>query len=557
MNKKISINQFGAIANSGKDATPALREAIAECKKSGANRLVFAKGKYDFYPATGPNNAIAGLDGINDLVVDGAGSEMMLHGICNFIYVWKCERVTIKNMVVDYEEMTHSMATITAVTPTYFDAQVHPEYPVARQTKVTAVMEYDPATKRPVKHGADEYYQVSELQHTGPQQVRCLLKTPTIMKAGNWVMLRHHVYDAVVIGSHDNKNLCIDNITVYNSPGMAFTVGKCHTGQFTRLIVKPRPGASQYQSAGADGIHFGGCSGDILLDRCHFEAMGDDGVNLKTGLYLTVKEVVDSKTVLAQHNLKMLDTPDVGDTVELMDQEDLITYASTKVAKVEVLEDNMVKVSFEHIIPTQLAVNHLIGNISRCCNATIRRVKVLNNRARGMLIQNRHTLVEDCEFAHCTMGGVWIFNEVTYFFESIAPHYVTVRNCKFNNVGIYHPSDCVLGTYAMMPRWESPKKPGVFQHIVIENNVIDGCDNCGILVTGTTDGEVKNNTIRNACIMPTVPRGAYAFEVEACSDVKITGNTSVKSQQSEKCQASFHLGAYQKEKLDIRDNNGF
>ena len=555
--KKITLSEFGVFANTGKDATPALRQAIAKCAATKATHLIIPKGKYDFYPATSPNNCIAALHGVRDLTVDGEGSEFIIHAIVNLFDVLNCERLTIKNMVVDYEEMTHSMATITVVTPTYFEAMVHPEYPIARQTKVTAVMEYDPATKRPKKHGADEYYNVAELQHVGPQLVRCTLKNPTIMKVGSWVMLRHHVYDGVVISTHANKQLKLDNITLYNSPGMGFTIGRCHDGEFTRLTAIPRPSASPYQSLGADGIHLAGCSGNILIDQCRFEAMGDDGVNLKTGLYLTVKEKIDTRTVLAQHNLKMLDTPDIEDVMELMDPEDLITYASAKVISVDVLPDNMVKLGFEHTLPSKIEIGHIFGNVSKCCHAVIRRVKVMNNRARGMLIQNRDTLVEDCQFAHNTMGGVWVFNEVTYFFESIAPHNVTVRNCKFNNVGIYHPSDCVLGTYAMMPRWESPKKPGVFQNITIENNTIDGCDNCGLLITGTQDAVVKNNTIRNACIMPTVPRGAYAFEVEACSNVDISGNVCVKSEQSDNCLANFHEGQHQREKLNIHDNKGF
>ncbi len=557
--KVITINQFGAVPNSGKDATPAFQKALAECKKQGNCQLVFKKGKYDFYQPERPKaGVVLSVENMNGLVIDGSGSEMMLHGIMNFINVTGSTNVTLKNMVIDYTTPTHSMGAVMESTDDHFDVQLLPGYSVKQGLKVVAIMEYDPTTKHPMKHGKDDYYNVSEMQVLSPSLVRCLTKVPIRMKVGNWVMLRHYVYDGVVIYTHMNKDLKLDNITVYKSPGMAFIASKCTDGAFTNLTVKPRPGESQFQSAGTDGIHLGGCRGNILIDKCYFEGMGDDGVNLKTGLYLTIKEMIDSRTVLAQHNMKMRDDPDIGDVMEFMTQEDLITYGTAAVAKFEVMDDNIYKVTFDRDLPSEVKVTHIFGNVTRGCKATIRRVTVKNNRARGMLIQNRNTTIDDCHVEHSTGGGIWVFNEVVAFYESIAPHNVTVRNCTFKNVAVYHPMDCVLGSYAIMPSWKNPPKPGVFKNIVFEGNTIDGCDNIGILVSGTENAVVKNNTIRNACIMPTVARGVYALEIDGSSHVTITGNRVVLSEQAKGCKASLHLGEFQqKSEITLSGNTGF
>jgi len=559
MNKMISINQFGAIPNSGNDATPAFVQAIKACWTQRNAQIVFKKGRYDFYPAlSAPASPIANLEGLTGLVIDGAGSEMILHGIMGFMGIGRCKDITIKNMTIDYTVPNHSMGTITAITPTSYDVQIHPGYTVAPDAKVTAAMEYDPATKRPLKHGADEYYNVSELQHIGPQQVRCLTKAPTIMKLHSWVNLRHHVYDGSVIVTNENTNLKLDNITLHNSPGMGFTIGKCHNGQFTRLTIKPRAAASPYQSTGADAIHLAGCTGDILVDRCHFESMGDDGVNLKTGLYLTIKEIIDKRTVMAQHNLKIPDQPDKDDVMELLSQDDLITMGSAKVTQAQLLEDGLFKLSFDTDLPQTAVVGNILGNVSRCCHATIRRVVVKNNRGRGLLIQNHDTLVEDCRFENCTMGGVWVFNEVVYFFESIAPRNVTVRRCFFKNVADIHANVCVLGCWAYLSGWRLPQKPGVFRNIVFDRNTIDGTDNSGILITGGTNVTAKNNTIINACKSPTVPSGVYALEVDASSQVTLSNNTVVKQKQATGCKESLHLGQYQQaNELSSSGNHGF
>ncbi len=556
----ISIAQFGAKPNSGLDATESFRKAVAECKKHPNCRLVFEPGRYDFFSSSEPpfDRRVVSVEGYKDFTIDGRGSEMMIHGISNFIILYMSTNVTIKNMVIDFEEEMHSMATVTAVNADSFECTVHPSYDMKYITQLAAVMEYDPATKRPLKHGSDENGIGLRVQHLGGRQLRCFTKWKTVMKVGSWVLLRQRAREGVVFYSHGNTNMHLHNLTIYRAPGMNFIVSNSKDVKLTRLTVKPRKGASPYQSSGADGLHLSGNTGELLVDRCHLEGMGDDGVNLKTGLYLTIKEIIDSKTVLAQHNLKFADVPDPGDTMELLPQEDLIKIGAMKVADAKLLEDGMHRVSFETEMPSQTAVGQLLGNVSRCCKATIRRTTVKNNRARGMLIQNHDTVVEDCRFENCTMGGVWIFNEIYYFYESIAPRNVIVKNCKFKNIGLVHSNDCVLGCWAQMNGISTPKKPGVFNNIVFDHNSIDGTDNCGILIAGGANVTVTNNTITNCCVSPTVPRGSYAIEVDASSQVTLTGNTVVKQKQATGCKESLHHGQYQKiADLSSSKNHGF
>lgn len=560
MPKTISIAQFGAKPNSGLDATEPFRQAVAECKKYPNCRLTFEPGRYDFFSSSEPpyDRRVVSVEGYKDFTIDGRGSEMMIHGISNFIILYKSTNVTIKNMVIDFEEEMHSMGTVTAVNADSFECTVHPGYDMKYITQLAAIMEYDPATKRPLKHGSDENGIGLEVKHLGGRQLRCFTKWKTVMKAGSWVLLRQRAREGVVFYSHANTNMHLDNITIYRAPGMNFIVSNSRGVKLTRLTIKPRQGASPYQSTGADGLHLSGNMGDLLVDRCHLEGMGDDGINLKTGLYLTIKEIIDSKTVLAQHNLKYGDVPDPGDVMELLPQEDLIKIGSMKVAEAKLLDGGMHRVSFETDMPAQVAVGQLLGNVSRCCKATIRRVTVKNNRARGMLIQNHDTLVEDCRFENCTMGGVWVFNEIYFFYESIAPRNVTVKNCKFKNIGLIHSNDCVLGCWAQMNGISTPKKPGVFNNIVFDHNTIGGTDNCGILVSGGANVTVTNNTITNCCVSPTVPRGAYAIEVDASSQVTLSGNTVVKQMQAAGCKESLHLGQYQQaSELSSSGNHGF
>src|SRR5882762_2502821 len=48
--QSISIEKFGAVKDGGQDATPAVRKALAYIRHHPARRLVFPRGRYDFYP---------------------------------------------------------------------------------------------------------------------------------------------------------------------------------------------------------------------------------------------------------------------------------------------------------------------------------------------------------------------------------------------------------------------------------------------------------------------------------------------------------------------------
>ncbi|GAC1448530.1 MAG: hypothetical protein NVSMB7_10060 [Chitinophagaceae bacterium] len=49
-NLAVSIEKFGAYKDTGKDATEAVKKALVYIKENKIRKLVFPKGRYDFYP---------------------------------------------------------------------------------------------------------------------------------------------------------------------------------------------------------------------------------------------------------------------------------------------------------------------------------------------------------------------------------------------------------------------------------------------------------------------------------------------------------------------------
>jgi len=269
-------------------------------------------------------------------------------------------------------------------------------------------------------------------------------------------------------------------------------------------------------SATADATHFAGCKGTIRLEGCRFEAMGDDGANIKSGLYLSLKQKVDDHTILAQHNLKMVDSPDPGDIMEVSHADDLIPYASIRVKKVELPpNDGLQRIEFEDPLPNALKEGDVFGNATRTPKARITNCVVRNNRARGMLIQTRDVIVENCRFEGCTGPGIMVLTEVTYFFESIGTRDVTVRNCLFENCNYGAAAGPgALCAMAYLANLSYPPKPGVHKNVVFERNTIRRCDNSAIFAAGVDGITIRRNRIEGACADPTADIGRIERQQE-------------------------------------------
>jgi parallel beta-helix repeat protein len=323
---------------------------------------------------------------------------------------------------------------------------------------------------------------------------------------------------------------------------MGFVAGVCTNVTLERFRVIPKPG--HIMSATADATHFGGCKGTIWMDGCEYEGMGDDGVNIKSGLYLSVKQIIDDRAILAAHNLKFRDLPDSGDVMEISHVDDLLAYATATVKTAEALpDDGLTRLEFEESLPSELRESDVFGNSTRTPKVRIKNCQVRKNRARGMLIQTRNVVIDDCKFIDCSGPGILVLTEVTYFFESIGTRHVTVRNCEFDhcNYGA-GMGPGALCAFAWLKDSTYPPKPGVHKDVVFEGNKISRTDNSGIFVAGVDGITISNNSIEYACEDPVEPTGNIALYIMSSKGIRIEDNTIEQSKQGAKFKEAIKFG---------------
>lgn len=552
------------IAPSGaEDDTPTVLAALEKCRAEKARRLVFTPGAYNFHAGRNPANATIAfiLQDMHDLTIDGQGSLLNFHGLTGCFLFVNCSNITVQGFIIDYPKPAQSVGTVIASEGKQFDVDVLPEFPVVGGEPVEAFMDFDPETRLPRRRGVDVYYGVDSTELIAPQLLRVHTKSPCNVPVGVLVALRHKVYGPSGFVMSRCSDMRLQDITIYYVPGMGAIGSVSRNITLERFNVLLKPGTDRLVSASADATHFGGCKGTVRIQDCVFEGMGDDAVNIKSGLYLSVRKIEDERTILGQHNLKMVDAPDPGDTMELCHVDNLVPYATATVETVAVLPggENTHRVVLRDPLPEGLREGDVLGNASRAPAIRISNCEIRRNRARGFLIQSRDAVIENCRFKDITGGGIWVMTEVVHFFESIGTRDITVRNCTFDNCNYGAAlGDGVLSAFAWLKDFRFPPEPGVHRNILFEGNTIRGADNAGIFVAGVDGITIRNNTIEGACNSPTREQTRGALSILSSRNVTLEGNIALPEKQGAGCTAALSLAPdVETETVKIEGNTGF
>jgi hypothetical protein len=530
----LDVTRFGAVPNDGKDDTTAFLAAFQALKDSPSKHILIPRGRYHLRANGNPQrpDTLFPISGMDDLNIQGQDAELVMSGTAAIFSLSRCTNVAVRGLAVDWKRPPFSEGTVIATAPRSFDVKVLDAYPMKGGEPVGAFMTYHPNTRLPDGRDLDVYESVERTELVAPQVLRMHLKREIAVPVGKLLVLRHQVYGHNAFAFHRCARVNVSDVTVYTCPGMAIIGIVCTDVSLKRVNVLNRPG--RLMSATADATHFGGCKGTVTYEDCTFEGMGDDGANIKSGLYLIVRQRLDDHTIIGQHNLKMADLPDAGDTIEMARVDSLCAFASGKVrsAKLESGEGNLHRVEFVDPLPAELREGDVLGNASRVPKLRMSRCIVRANRARGVLCQTRDALIEECTFQNCTSAGVLVLTEVVHFFESIGTRDVVVRNNQFESCNLGGASaEAALCAVAYLKNFAYPAKPGVHRDVTFEGNRFLTTAESAIFAVGVDGLTVRDNTVEQACLRGARPTGKYAVRIMDCARVTLGNNQADPARQ--------------------------
>jgi len=463
--------RFGARPDDGLDDTPAVRAALEQAAKQDADRLVFPKGRYDFYPDQaferyqfisnndeGLKRIVFDLSGFRGFEIDGRGSAFLFHGYLSPVAVDRSRDIVLRNFSVDYARPFHSEGKILAVTNDYADLEIAPEYPYSVENgllkfhdgksgkartsyPVRGLLEFDPV-KRETAYQARDYWLGDEIlaQDLGNRRVRMLRKglkgTP-----GNIFVFgpNHRLVCGIAIT--DSRNVTVEDVTLYHCGGMG-VIGQRSRDLFVRRVkVTPPPGKNRIVSLTADATHFVNCGGQVVLEDCLFELQKDDATNVH-GIYVRIVERLAPDTVLVKlvHPQQFgFDFIAKGQTLELVKGPALVTYAHPVVKRVERLNKEYTRLTFAAPLPDSVAIGDALAATGDYAALTIRGCTIRGNRARGILLNSRGPTVVENNYFHTAGAAILFEGDARFWYEQAGVSDCLIRNNVFDacNYGVW------------------------------------------------------------------------------------------------------------------------
>ena len=514
------------------------------------------------------------LIGMHDLEIIGNGVELVCHGLMVPFLIEGSRNLNIQGFRIDWELPLHCEVSVVAVYPKQeaFDVRIKPSQPYEiRNGELLFLREgyelnldrnlcWDPATMAvayptvgdltlmrdsvvrfekniPYLYPTDSLDAVH--RHRGreiaitatelePGLVRLTGKLNKLPKTG-WVLVAkgkngfNRLAPAVRIAGC--TNVCLQHVTVHHAGGMGLIAERSTNVTLDHFAVRLPPGKGRHLTTTADATHFNNCRGLIRLVDCYFENMLDDGTNIH-GVYTMVQDVLDKHTVglrIGHFQQMGYEFAGPGDRIGFVDPKgSFYPFITHTTERLEKINQRYYRLTFRESLDPQIAPGMLMDNLDWYPEVEVLRTKVINNRARGLLLSSpRRTVVEGCTFSNMMnalsmgveFGGSW--------FESGHARDLVIRNNTFLDCGYHSPKGAALIRLGAAKSADAV----VFDKLVIQDNRFRTFDPAILSATRVGSLVFRNNTIEKSDAYPVLNPNNPILHITRCDEVVIEDNT--------------------------------
>jgi len=556
--RRFRVTDYGAIPDSGEDATGAIQAAIsAACAAEGPAVIEFPQGRYDLYPDHAvkapyyvsntaseaehpdPTKTIGlWLKGANRIFLEGNGSKLLYHGKMTTIVLDGCSEAEIRNLTIDFAQPTISEMRIVSIGEGYWDTEVHSDSTYTLEDgKLSWVgegwsyrsgpaQEYDPSSNRTWRV-SDPIASASRVEQLGPGKLRLRFAPEEQPRTavGHVFQMRDGIRDqvgALIVGCRD---------IVWRNVRMQYMHGLGIVGQFSEnlsfegLRLAPDPSGGRTAAAFADFAHFSGVKGKISIVDSVFEGAHDDAINVH-GTHLRVVGTADGESVRVRFMHPQsygFDAFHPGDEIDFVCATTLTPYATRHVVSIKPIDLREVELTLDGPTPETIKDGDVVENVTCTPEVEIRGNVFKRIPTRGILVTTRRKVtIEDNLFEKLHMSAILIADDAGSWFESGMVRHVRIRGNRFVSCGDVdhaairiHPENTLV----------SPDHP-VHRNIVISGNRFELGEAPLLEAKSTTDLIVADNhVVLNGGGNEDPMDWSEIIQLSACSGVEIFGNT--------------------------------
>ncbi len=445
---------------------------------------------------TGKRFTAVFLKDMKDIVIEGNGAKILVHGKMTPILLDRCENITIKNLEIDYARPTMSEFTVISGKKDEYVIKINDEclfeieentlYWLGEKDKngdyywrdtnsgaKRYIKRYDPETKLSYDFNRDDlnFEKIEQINET-TLKVTLINKNINI-PVGSVFQSRTITRDQTGGLIERCKNIKFENLRVKFMHGLGIVSQYSENIQYLKCDLTPAKGRTITSTA--DFFQFSGCKGDIIIDNCVAWGAHDDYVNVH-GTHLRIVEADYNKNKILVRFMHPeswgFQAFEKGDTIDFIKWDNLIPYYSLVVTDYMKINDTDIELTLDGKLP-QIEINKdVVENATYTPNLYVRNCKFSQNAARGILCTTRgKVIIENNTFENLWGPALLIEDDCNFWFESGYTTDITFRNNTVINCD-YH----VTWEGAPVIRY-SPKvlreKIDTFVHgkLTVENNV--------------------------------------------------------------------------------------
>lgn len=443
--KEVSVADYGALVNDGKNDIEGIKAAINAAKSLAGSstpvRVVLEKGTYDLMPGEGRAFEFYGLE---YLVVDGQGAEFLMHNPeAGYLKFENCKNLIIKNLNFDYAVLPFTQGTVTAKNEAAatFDLQIHDGFPLLSESYFERAGQKWGMLKLSsgqLKEGVRNLF-----PYRGWTQIQdniFRVKQPNssyiedIEVGDHFVQIARNNGKGSAIYTSNSQNITYLNLTIYASSAGSFNGNNMKEWAIINCNVTPKKG--RIHSANADAVHVSGGYIGPWVEGCTFEGFSDDCVNIKH-TKREILSVINSRELIVRYDVNK------NDELIFYNPREGVLLGKAKVVDVKNLGSNQYTITLSEPVTITNISDHQTGDkcyITTRANESFvfRNNMVRNIRHVGMVIQAKYGVIENCLFENLSNVGIHIKN-IADWGEGFVASDILIKNNQFINCGFDEP----------------------------------------------------------------------------------------------------------------------
>lgn len=536
----VNVCDFGASADPAVCNLLPFKQALAQCKRTGATQLVIPKGKYYFHTPPEDEGPFLLIQEFHDLTVMGNGAELIFDHPNIFMKIVNSERIKVCDLIMDWNWDVAPLASLGVVinvhgSGAYFDmifpaCENIPEHMDIRIFSPFHPLTYSPGVKSgiefrpyPRDHGQRQGHEETDkqmeemtrelsgiiqgMEKIGRRKMRFRSALPhwtaDRIEAGQCYNLRHYEYDAVGIFLFDSSDITLEGVTIYSCPGSGIVGnGEIERIRLKKCIITLRPGTDRSISTTADCFHIANSKGQFIIEGCEFGYAGDDCINIHDNTVMGADRVDDYSLFIPRARKEALLFRE-GDVVELRYPDFApVNYTSELVSLDDPENATGCFMRFKDRLPETIHPDTILFNRRFSTSRfVIRGNRFAYNRARGVLIHGSDGIVEDNVFHHIQGAAIQIEAGCeSRWSEGTGVRNLIIRRNQFRSCDLNAWQMAVLYMGVYLPEGRTPYP--IFENITIEENSFVDCPRLAIYLSSCRQVTVKGNVMINTNQIP-------------------------------------------------------